>query len=77
MISTMTSKGQITIPVDIRKKLGLHTGNKINFIIKENAVEIVPVDVSVKSLKGMVPKPANPISVEEMNKAIEDYHGRN
>ncbi|HBM16357.1 MAG TPA: AbrB family transcriptional regulator [Lentisphaeria bacterium] len=77
MLSTLTSKGQITIPVEIRKKLGLHTGNKVNFIFKNNVVEIVPTDISVKSLKGIVPKPANPVTIEEMNKAIEDYHGRN
>ena len=77
MLSTLTSKGQITIPVEIRKKLGLHTGNKVNFILKKNVVEIVPTDTSVKSLKGIVPKPAKSVTIEDMNKAIMDYHARN
>jgi len=44
--ATMTSKGQITIPVKVRKKLGLTPGNKVyffddgeNVVIKKNSPE--------------------------------------
>jgi AbrB family looped-hinge helix DNA binding protein len=33
MISTLTSKGQITLLVEIRKKLRLHAGDKLDFFI--------------------------------------------
>ena len=35
--ATITSKGQITIPKEIRKSLNLHVGDKINFIMEGNS----------------------------------------
>ncbi len=40
-LAKITSKGQITIPIDIRKKLGLKTGDKILFIEKEGNICIL------------------------------------
>ena len=34
----VTSKGQITIPIEIRKKLGVDTGDVISFQIKEDGI---------------------------------------
>ena len=71
MIATITSKGQITIPVSARKNLGLHSGSRIDFIINEKEhLEMVPVSGSVKSLKGMVLKPEHSLSLKEMDQAI-------
>lgn len=78
MTTTITSKGQVTIPAGIRKVLGLNAGDKIDFVLKEgNQVEIIPVNVSIKSLKGSVPKSERIVGVEEMNQVIENYHDRN
>ncbi len=33
--STVTSKGQVTIPVEVRKHLGIQQGDKVSFIIDE------------------------------------------
>ena len=38
----MTSKGQITIPKNIREKLGLEAGRKVGFILKGREVVMVP-----------------------------------
>jgi AbrB family looped-hinge helix DNA binding protein len=73
MVSTLTSKGQLTIPKSIRKKFKLHRGDKIEFFVdKEGAIVLVPVKLSVKELKGMVPPPKKVISLEEMQEAIEN-----
>jgi len=78
LTTTITSKGQVTIPAGIRKVLGLNAGDKIDFVLKEgNQVEIIPVNVSIKSLKGSVPKSERIVGVEEMNQVIENYHDRN
>lgn len=37
-IARVTSRGQITIPIDIRKKLGLKEGDKVIFIEKGNTI---------------------------------------
>lgn len=71
MIATITSKGQLTLPVEARRKLGLRAGTKVDLIITEDDhLEMIPLTDSVKGLKGMVPKPPKPLSLEEMDKAI-------
>ena len=72
MYSTISSKGQITIPAALRSLFGWRTGDVLDFLVHEpdNRVEIVAKRGSVKALKGLVPKPAKPITLEEMDAAI-------
>ena len=48
-ITSVTSKGQITIPKPIRKQLGIRKGSKIKAIIVGNHIELhvsdLPVDI--------------------------------
>ena len=71
--SVLTSKGQLTLPVQIRKKLNLTAGNKIAFV--ENAdgsYTLAPVTRPVAALEGMLSSPERkPVTLEEMNAAIE------
>jgi AbrB family looped-hinge helix DNA binding protein len=69
--ATLTSKGQITIPVSVRNDLKVGTGDRVEFIqIAPGRYEFVAVTHSVSELKGMFGKPAKTVSVEDMNKAI-------
>ena len=69
--ATVTSKGQVTIPVDVRTKLGLRPGSRLAFVPTESGgYEIHSETASIKDLKGTVPRPAQPVSVDEMNEAI-------
>jgi antitoxin PrlF len=69
--ATVTSKGQITIPKEVREKLNLQTGDKLEFLVQEDGTaKVVPLTSSVTKLKGMVAKPKKPISLEDMDKAI-------
>ena len=70
--ATITSKGQITIPVDIRTMLGLHAGDRINFITNdEGLVSFVPATKNVTTLKGLIAKPTESISIEDMKDAVK------
>lgn len=70
-ISTLTSKGQTTIPIEIRDFLNLNAGDKLEFIKQENGrVLLVPATVDVASLKGILPKPKRLVSLDAMQKAI-------
>lgn len=40
--STMTSKGQLTVPQEIRKRLGLQTGDRVEFVVEEDRTVIRP-----------------------------------
>ena len=69
--ATLTSKGQITIPVGVRNDLKSDAGDRVEFIqIAPGRYEFVAVTCSVKELKGMFGKPAKTVSIEDMNKAI-------
>ena len=69
--STLTSKGQTTIPIDIRSYLGIHPGDRIEYFIDdEGKVVISPLSMDVTQLKGMLPKSKKKITIEEMNKVI-------
>lgn len=70
-LGAITSKGQTTIPVEIRKHFGLNSGDKLQFMIEEDHIVMVPAKGSVRDLKGMIPKPQKPVSMEEMNAAVE------
>lgn len=71
MYTTISSKGQITIPVAIRNRLRLNTGDRIDFVVFEkDRVELVPQKGAVRALKGIVNYSGKPITLEEMDAAI-------
>ena len=71
-LSTLTSKGQFTIPIDLRRELELHAGDRLNCFVDGDKLIVVPAKGSLKNLKGCVPKPKNPVSIEDMNTAVMD-----
>lgn len=76
MHATLTSKGQITLPIDLRKKLGLCTGDKVEFIIEdEQSVRMVPKNTPVAQLRGMLPRPSEPVSLKKMKEAVKKGSG--
>jgi len=72
MSVTITSKGQVTIPKAVRNKLHLKTGDKLEFVLHQNSVEIIPITGSVRDLKGMVARPDKAVSLDEMDRAIRE-----
>jgi antitoxin PrlF len=40
--ATVSSKGQVTIPVEIRRSLGLREGDKVRFVAEKGTVSIHP-----------------------------------
>ena len=74
--ATITSKGQVTIPKDVRSRLGIGTGDRVEFVeIQDGVFQIVAVTQDVQVLKGIVPKPKKPVKIEEMNQAITEMGG--
>jgi AbrB family looped-hinge helix DNA binding protein len=70
-MATVTSKGQVTIPAIVRAALGVESGDRIEFIeVEPGRFEMVASTHSVTALKGLVRKPARPVTIEAMNQAI-------
>ncbi len=73
MQATLTSKGQITLPKDLREKLKLSAGDRVEFFIDdEQSARLVVKHVPVTMLKGMLPRPSQPVSIEDMDKAVRE-----
>ena len=69
--ATVTSKGQITIPAVVRAALGVEAGDRVEFVqIEPGHFELVAATQSVTALKGLVRKPAAPVTIAKMNEAI-------
>jgi antitoxin PrlF len=69
-MGTLSTKGQIVIPKEVRDKLGLRVGDRVQFIEDSGGFRLVPATRDIKALKGVVPRPKKPVSLEEMRASI-------
>ncbi|HET8789729.1 MAG TPA: AbrB/MazE/SpoVT family DNA-binding domain-containing protein [Modicisalibacter sp.] len=69
--ATLTSKGQVTIPAQVRTSLGLGAGDRIEFVELENGTfALMAATHRVQDLKGMIRQPRSPVSIDDINAAI-------
>ena len=69
--AVLTSKGQITIPKEVRERLGVDTGDRVEFVEIEGGVfTMVAATRDIRELKGIIPRPAKPVAIDQMNRAI-------
>ena len=69
--ATLTSKGQITIPIAVRNELQLDTGDRVEFVqIAPGRFELIANTSDVTELKGLFGIPKKTISIKTMNQAI-------
>jgi AbrB family looped-hinge helix DNA binding protein len=70
---TLTSKGQTTVPKDIRDKMGLKPGAKLYWTYVNGHAEVRAKTGSIMDIAGMFYDPnRKPVSIEEMNEAIAE-----
>lgn len=72
--STVTSKGQVTIPKEIRVATMIHEGTQVDFQIQnDGSILIIPIQRHISELKGIIKsKRKKPVTLTEMKKAISD-----
>lgn len=72
-VATITSKGQITLPLAVRTALGLSAGNQVDFVAMDGSFMVVPVRSDVTTLRGrFAGRVEQPVSIAAMNEAIAD-----
>jgi AbrB family looped-hinge helix DNA binding protein len=76
--ATMTTKGQVTIPLAVRQALALGPGSKLRFVeLPDGNFEIMPATVPVASLKGFFgPWEGPAVTTEQMSAAIAQTAAR-
>jgi AbrB family looped-hinge helix DNA binding protein len=70
MESSITSKGQITIPKAIRDQLNLAPGDKVKFFIQPDGNLAILPKLPASALRGIVRPLGRPVTLEEMDAAI-------
>ena len=70
--ATLTSKGQLVVPKAIRELMGIHPGDRLDFVVLDDgSVLMRPATEDVSRLKGLLRRSGrSPVSVEEMNRII-------
>jgi AbrB family looped-hinge helix DNA binding protein len=69
--STVTAKGQTTLPKDVRELLGVEAGDRIRYLVTGDSVRILRPRKAM-SLCGALKHEGSPISLEAMDAAIRD-----
>ena len=70
--ATLTSKGQVTIPKEVREQLGIDTGDRLSFVVQEDGTVIVkPITRHVRDLGGfLLRRGQRPVSIGDMDEGI-------
>ncbi|MDR1295108.1 MAG: AbrB/MazE/SpoVT family DNA-binding domain-containing protein [Bifidobacteriaceae bacterium] len=75
--STVTSKGQLTVPAEIRRSCGIRPGTRVDFYpLPGGTITMVPRTRSAAELAGMLGPTDVRLTVDEMNDAIADAAAR-
>ena len=68
----MTSKGQITLPKEIRLKLALKQGDRVRFLVEDDGrVRLLPAKRDIAELMGILPRPKRTLSLDEIDEAVQ------
>lgn len=70
--SRMTSKGQTTVPKEVRDALGAGEGTQLNWVVDGGSVSVTAKSLNIADFAGFLGKPPNGVhlTVEQMNQAI-------
>ncbi len=71
--ATITSKGQITIPKDVRNILHLESGSKVDFFINDNGEAVMrSLSKTTEDVFGILSSPKRrKVSIREMDKKLK------
>ena len=71
-LGKVTSKGQTTVPKEVRDFLGLEEGTQVEWTIEDGMAILKPRTLRAIDLAGFLGKPPNgrQVTIEEMNDAI-------
>ena len=72
----MSSKGQVVIPGDVRKRLGLVQGSVLRFVLDADGVRLLPAAGDVRRLKGRLPRPTSAVTVDDMNRTMAERRAK-
>ena len=70
--TTITQRGQVTIPVEVRKMLGVKPRDKVAFTIEDGEVRLAPASFSLESAYGSVKPSKKPEDFDEVSRTAKE-----
>jgi len=68
----VTSKGQLTVPKQVRERLGIRAGGTVRLVHEaDDRVVMTPADLSIKRLFGVLGKPPRKATLEDMKDGVQ------
>ncbi|CAN5520940.1 MAG: AbrB/MazE/SpoVT family DNA-binding domain-containing protein [Chloroflexia bacterium] len=71
-VSTITQRGQVTLPADVRRWLGVKPTDQVEFTIEDDQVTVKPVEFTVESVFRSVKPLPEPIDIEDQIRIAKD-----
>jgi AbrB family looped-hinge helix DNA binding protein len=72
----ITTNGRITIPIEVRRLLGVKPQDQVVFEIKDGRVELRPIGITLAKAYGAVPPLKRPIDTDEMREIIDEERAK-
>lgn len=71
-VATVTSKGQLTLPAAVRRKLGIDAGDRVAIVIEDEAgARLRRVEHDIHSVRGLIPTPPG-LESQDFDELIEE-----
>jgi AbrB family looped-hinge helix DNA binding protein len=74
VIASVTQRGQVTIPAEVRRRLGLGATSKVAFEIDDHEVRMVPAPFTLESAFGSVQPSHRPQDFETICREAKEAH---
>ena len=76
LITTMTQRGQVTIPAEVRRKFGLKPGDKVMFTVEDDHVSVSPIEFTLEDAFGSVEPIHRPEDIDELIHRAKEERAR-
>lgn len=73
--STLTTKGQVTIPAEVRRRMGLRPGDRVAFVLRDGEVRLVRQETRIEAAFGLCKSNVS-LTADEMDDVIRERAGR-
>ena len=77
VITRVTSKGQVTIPAEIRRALGIKPRDRVEFSLADGVATVAKAESVVEKLGGSIKWTGGPIDIKKLRREFEDAMAQN
>jgi antitoxin PrlF len=73
--SSVTTKGQVTIPIELRERLGIKPGDRVGFVDEDGRILLQRQETAIEAVFGLV-KTKQGVTLEQMDEVIASGRSR-